>query len=168
MNQLTADAIPFPFQLPALKWCVLQLARLQGAGQEKGIGPGGAILAMAGCCGESGECFGTGCETTHQPMCHQRLIQFCAARKRSSDQPGGDAHPEAAAEQLVHQQQLIRRQAPPAGLHRFGLLLSLKGCQNRESLVHPLGQGLLEARAGGMRVDWLIWALLPHQGNRFC
>ena len=101
-------------------------------------------------------------------MGHQCFVQASAAGQGSGHQPCGHPHPEASAQQLVHQQQLIGWQAAPAGLHRFRLGFPLQGRQSWQVFLHPQSKGILKAGAAALAaIVCAIGPLLPEQGHRF-
>ena len=122
VDQLTADAVPLPLQLPLVRRGLLDLLEFDWAGEEKRIGPRRQGIAITRGCGQRGEALSRGCEPAHQAMRDEGFIEIGAAGDTAGHQPGRYPDAETTTEQLVDQQELAVGQGLPAANHR-GLLL---------------------------------------------
>ena len=138
MNQLAADAIPFPLQQPVLRWFSGQPLGIQGAGQEERVGGGtAATLLRAGRCGEPGEGLCRWFEPSHQALHHQAFIEREGLGHRTADQTCGHADPEATGEQFVDDEMQGLRHLTPELQNGFRLLLILLAAELRQQGFHP-------------------------------
>ena len=77
VNQLTADPIPFPLQLPIFCGCLLQSFGFQGAGEIKGVRRAtGAVLIRRRRGGELIKSLSGGLKAPHQPLHHQTFLEI--------------------------------------------------------------------------------------------
>ena len=88
MDQLPADAIPFPFQLPVRGRIGCEPIRVQWAGEKKGVRRAirARFLSIRFRC-EAFERVRRRVHSTHQPLHHKRLVEAKGLGDGAADQP---------------------------------------------------------------------------------
>ena len=149
MNQLTADPIPFPLQLPLVCGCLQQSFGFQGTGQIKGVGGAtGTVFIRCRAGGELNESLSGGLKSAHQPLHHKTFLEIKRLGDGAADQSRRHADTESPREQLVDDEVLVERGAVPEPDHRIGLVVIASGADGRQQGVHPPAQGHVSLPAG--------------------
>ena len=170
MDQLTADAIPFPLNLPGACLRVGETFRLKRTGQKEGIGDTAGLLFFGLLRpGQGNKCGCRGLESPHQPLHHKGFLQRKGRGQSPADQTGGHADAKAAGEQLVDNEMAFIRQGLPKAEHSIGLFVVLQSTDRRQQVFHPPVQRLVRVDGGPIRrlnVDSILDGR-PEQADRF-
>ena len=153
MNQLTADSIPFPLQLPIARRCLQQSFGFQGTGEIEGVGgAAGTVFIRRRAGGELPEALGGGLKAAHQPLHHKAFLEIKCFGDGPADQPCRHADTESPREQLVDDEVLVERGSMPEPDHGIGLIVVASGADGRQQGVHPPAQGHVSITAGQIRI----------------
>ena len=153
MNQLTADSIPFPLQLPIARRCLQQSFGFQGTGEIEGVGgAAGTVFIRRRAGGELLEALGGGLKAAHQPLHHEAFLEIKRFGDGPADQACRHADAESPRKQLVDDEVLVERGSVPEPDHGIGLIVVASGADGRQQCVHPPAQGHVSFTAGQTRI----------------